>query len=313
MTAYGETVRLLNQIHGAGTARIERDFPDVEVVEVPIEGDVDPDLTGDALVALTMATNLDQLVPRVRWVHSFSTGVDSLPEAAFSAEVLTCSRGAGAVPISEFVLAAMLAFEKKVPDVWIHDVPEHWNFADLGGLYGRTVGLVGLGGIGERVARLAQGFGMEVTAFRRTPRPSPVDGVTIVDALADVLEAAHHLVVAAPYTPRTHHLLDAAAFERVRPGVHLVNIARGGLIDQDALRTALDDGRVAMATLDTVEPEPLPAGHWLFSHPKVRLSPHVSWSSPEGGRKIFELFLENLGRYVKDEPLEGVVDKDERY
>jgi len=313
MTAYGETVRLLNQIHGAGTARIERDFPDVEVVEVPIEGDVDPDLTGDALVALTMATNLDQLVPRVRWVHSFSTGVDSLPEAAFSAEVLTCSRGAGAVPISEFVLAAMLAFEKKVPDVWIHDVPEHWNFADLGGLYGRTVGLVGLGGIGERVARLAQGFGMEVTAFRRTPRPSPVDGVTIVDALAAVLEAADHLVVAAPYTPRTHHLLDAAAFERVRPGIHLVNIARGGLIDQDALRTALDDGRVAMATLDTVEPEPLPAGHWLFSHPKVRLSPHVSWSSPEGGRKIFELFLENLGRYVKDEPLEGVVDKDERY
>src|SRR5207248_6778376 len=133
-------------------------------------------------------------------------------------------------------------------------------------------------------------------------------GVTMVTSLEVLLEGAEHLVVAAPYTPRTHHMLDAAAFERVRPGVHLVNIARGGLIDQDALRAALDDGRVAMASLDTVDPEPLPAGHWMYTHPRVRLSPHVSWSSPEGYRRIFELFLENLGRYLRGEPPQGVVD-----
>jgi phosphoglycerate dehydrogenase-like enzyme len=312
-STYGETVRLLNQIHGAGTERIRRQFPELDVVEVPIEGDVDPSIEGDALVCLTLATNLDQLVHRVKWVHSFSTGVDSLPEAAFKAEVLTCSRGAGAVPISEFVLAAMLAFEKKIPDVWIHDVPEHWNFADLGGLSGRSLGLIGLGGIGEAVAQRALAFGMDVSAFRRRQLPSSIRDVRMVSSLEEVLSGADHLVVAAPYTPRTHHLLDADAFSRMRPGVHLVNIARGGLVDQDALRVALDDGMVAMATLDTVDPEPLPAGHWLFTHPKVRVSPHVSWSSPEGGRRIFELFLENLGRYVRSEPLEGVVDKDERY
>jgi len=306
-------VRLLNQAHGGGTERIRREFPEVDVVEVPIEGDVDPDLTGDALLCLTLASNLDQLVHRVKWVHSFSTGVDSLPEAAFTAEVLTCSRGAGAIPISEFVLAAMLAFEKNIPDVWIHEVPEHWNFADLGGLWGRTVGLIGLGGIGEAVARRSLAFGMDITAYRRRPLPSAVPEVRIVSSLDEVLSTADHLVVAAPYTQRTHHLLDAAAFAQMKEGVHLVNIARGGLIDQDALRTALDDGRVAMATLDTVDPEPLPEGHWMYTHPRVRLSPHVSWSSPEGGRKIFELFLENLGRYLRDEPLEGVVDKDERY
>jgi phosphoglycerate dehydrogenase-like enzyme len=99
----------------------------------------------------------------------------------------------------------------------------------------------------------------------------------------------------------------------MKQGVHLVNIARGGLVDQDALKAALDDGRVAMATLDTVDPEPLPDGHWMYSHERVRLSPHVSWSSPEGYRRIFELFLENLGRYVRGEPLEGVVDPVERY
>jgi len=308
-------VRLLNQIHGAGTERIRRQFPDLDVVEVPIDSDVDADISGDALVCLTLATNLDQLVPRVRWVHSFSTGVDSLPEAAFKAEVLTCSRGAGAVPISEFVLAAMLAFEKNMPDVWIHEVPENWNFGvgPLGGLYGRSVGIIGFGGIGEAVARRALAFGMEVSAFRRTSTPSSVEGVRMVSSLDELLRSSDHVVVAAPYTPRTHHLLDASAFGQMRDGVHLVNIARGGLVDQDALRAALDDGKVAMASLDTVDPEPLPEGHWLFSHPKVRLSPHISWSSPEGGRRIFELFLENLDRYLQGKPLEGVVDKDERY
>src|SRR5438270_11473535 len=187
---YGETVRLLNQIHGRGTERIKAEFPDVDVVEVPVDGDVDPSITGDALVALTLSTNLGQLVPRVNWVHSFSTGVDSLPEAAFKAEVLTCSRGAGAVPISEFVLAAMLAFEKNIPDVWIHEVPEHWNIADLGGLSGRSLGLVGLGGIGEAVAHRALAFGMRVKAFLRRPLPSAIADVPVASSLDEAVADA---------------------------------------------------------------------------------------------------------------------------
>jgi phosphoglycerate dehydrogenase-like enzyme len=99
----------------------------------------------------------------------------------------------------------------------------------------------------------------------------------------------------------------------VKPGVHLVNIARGALVDQDALRDALDDGRVAMATLDTVEPEPLPEGHWLYAHPKVRLSAHVSWASPAGIDRTLEIFIENLRRYANKEPLLHHVDADEGY
>jgi phosphoglycerate dehydrogenase-like enzyme len=95
--------------------------------------------------------------------------------------------------------------------------------------------------------------------------------------------------------------------------VHIVNIARGALVDQDALREALDDGRVAMATLDTVEPEPLPEGHWLYSHPKVRLSAHVSWASPAGMDRTLEIFLDNLRRYAAGEPVKYVVDADEGY
>ncbi len=126
---------------------------------------------------------------------------------------------------------------------------------------------------------------MRVLAVRRTDAASPVDGVELVPSLDALLEASDHLVLAVPLTARTEHLLDADAFAKVKPGVHLVNIARGRLVDQDALRVALDDGRVAMATLDTVDPEPLPAGHWLYEHPKVRLSAHISWASHLGHRE----------------------------
>jgi phosphoglycerate dehydrogenase-like enzyme len=120
-------------------------------------------------------------------------------------------------------------------------------------------------------------------------------------------------VVAAPATARTQHLLDADAFAKVKPGVHLVNIARGALVDQDALRSALDDGRVAVATLDTVDPEPLPAGHWMYDHPQVRLSAHVSWYTPELLGRALEQFADNLDRYVAGQPLQDVVDPVEGY
>jgi len=307
-------MRLLNHLHGDVTARIEERFPEVEVVEVPLEGDVDPSLQGDALLTVhTLGHNIDRLAGRVRWMHNFGTGLDGLPDEAFSVPVLTCARGAGAVPISEFALAAMLAFEKRLPDVWLHEPPDRWILADLGGLAGRTLGLVGIGGIGEAIARRALGFDMNVVGFRRRDLPPPFPEVRIVRSLEELVPACDHLVVAAPLTRHTHHLLDARAFELVRPGLHLVNIARGGLVDQEALHAALDDGRVAMATLDAVDPEPLPAGHWMYSHPRVRLSPHVSWSSPGAQHHILERFLDNLGRYLAGEPLEGVVDPAERY
>jgi phosphoglycerate dehydrogenase-like enzyme len=306
-------VRLLNQMHGEGTARVRERFPEVEVVEVPVEGEVDPALRGDVLLARPGAVTTAALAGRVHWVHNHGTGLDRLPDEAFAAPVLTCSRGAGAIPISEFVLASMLAFEKQLPDVWLSEPPARWNAADLGTLNGKTLGLIGIGGIGTAVARRALPFGMEVVAVRRHDTPPPLPEIRVAGTLEELLPMSDHLVVAAPLTARTHHLLDAHAFALVRPGIHLVNIARGAIVEQDALRAALDDGGIARASLDTVDPEPLPAGHWLYSHPRVRLSAHISWSSPVRSARIMELFLENLGRYLAGEPLEGVVDPAERY
>ncbi|MGZ4692507.1 MAG: NAD(P)-dependent oxidoreductase [Acidimicrobiales bacterium] len=304
---------MLSHLGGATTLGLPSDLADsVEVVPVPMKGALDPGIAGDALISIAgWAENLHEVLARgVRWVHFASTGVDNVPFDELPADLLiTNSRGASAVPIAEWTIAMMLAFEKRLPETWIHEPPDDWR-ADphLGTLSGRRLGIVGFGSIGQALATRALPFGMEVRGLRRTAAPSPVDGVTLVPTLAEVLDGADHVVIAAPLTAATHHLIDAEALATMKPGVHLVNIARGGLVDQDALRVALDDGTVARASLDAVDPEPLPAGHWLFTHPGVRLSAHDSWSWPGAYAVILERFAVNLRAFVDGEPLPDLVD-----
>jgi phosphoglycerate dehydrogenase-like enzyme len=290
-------------------------YPEIEVIEVPGEGQMPAGTRGEVLLTQTWGTpNLsDVLACGVEWVHTYGTGVNSFPFHALTGQALTCSRGASAIPISEWVLAMLLAFEKQLPDIWLDEPAERWNIASLGGLYGSTLGLVGLGGIAQAVATRALAFGMKVRALRRTNAPSPVEGVEVVTSLDDLLASADHVVIAAPATENTKHLFDAAAFARMKPGSHLVNIARGDLVDQDALRVALDEEQLALASLDTVTPEPLPAGHWLYSHPKVRLSAHVSWSMPNSHAGLIDPFVTNLQRFQDEEALIYRVNAEEGY
>jgi len=302
-------VRILSHVPVPMLARIGEHFPKAAVVAIPDRGDLPPEVRGDVLLTMAWGSpNLAQVLERgVRWVHAYGTGVNAFPFHELRGVPLTCSRGASAIPISEWVIAMMLAAEKRLPESWIHEPPEHWNIFDLGGLHGRTLGLLGLGGIAQATAQRALAFGMTVIAHRRTSRPSPIAGVELVD-LDALLGRSDHLVVAAPDTRDTHHVIDRAALARIKRGVHLVNIARGGLVDQDALRGALDTGQVKLASLDTVDPEPLPAGHWLFTHPRVRLSPHCSWSAPGALDRLLDAFLDNLAHWLAGEPLEGIVD-----
>lgn len=304
-------VRVINQLGPKAAEAMKAAVPDVEVIDAGADPPP-PDLRADVLFGGWGPHSLDY-AQRVEWVHLAGTGIDSYPAEMFDGRMVTNAPGASAIPIAEFVLAAMLAFEKRLPEMWLHEPPEHWNFAPLGWLNTRTLGLVGLGGIGVAVAERALPFGMRVLAVRRRPEPSPLKGVELVSSLDELLSEADHLVLAAPATARTRHLINAETLALVKPGVHLVNIARGALVDQDALRVALDDERVAMATLDTVDPEPLPPGHWLYSHPKVRLSAHVSWASPAGMARTLEIFVDNLRRYAAGEQVLHVVDADEGY
>jgi len=305
-------MRILHQIRKELAAMIAAAAPDVELIAVPADGELAAEIRAEVLVVYPWASaNIAALLERgVKWVHAIGTGVDAFPLRLITTQTLTCSRGASAIPISEWTLAVMLAFEKHLPEVWIHAAPERKRNLGvaLGGLHGKALGLVGIGGIGTAVAERALPFGMHVRGFRRSGAPAEIAGVEVVRSLHELVAASDHIVIAAPATAATRHMFDRDAFAAVKPGVHLVNIARGSLIDQEALRAALDDGRVAMASLDAVEPEPLPAEHWMYTHPRVRLSPHISWSMPGAAELLIEPFLENLRRYRRGEALLGVVD-----
>jgi phosphoglycerate dehydrogenase-like enzyme len=304
-------VRVLHHLNEETAAAFAAEFPTVEFVAIPREGALDPGVEGDVLVTSPVATPIlpEALSRGVRWVHTIGTGVDRFPLHLIAPDMtLTCSRGASAIAIAEWTITMMLAFEKQVPDSWADAPPERWFRANLGTLYGKTFAIVGLGGIGERAAALARPFDMKIKALRRSLRPAATEGVEVVGTLAELLDGADHVMIAAPLTPETRHLINAESLALMKPGVHLVNIARGGLIDQDALRTALDSGHMARASLDTVDPEPLPEGHWIFSHPRVRFSPHISWSMPAAQGLLHETFRENLRRYLDGAELDYVVD-----
>ena len=292
------------------TPAIRERFPTVEFIPVHTDGPVTENVSGE--VCITQATrtaNLEEVLQRgVQWVQALGHGVDHFPFEYLGDRTLTCARGVNAVPISEWVVAMLLTAVKQLPDHWLSEPPRRWVLADLGSLEGATVGLVGLGSINQAVAERLVAFGCRMVAVTRSGGPSPVPGVEVTTDIREAVADADHVVIGAPLTVETENMFDDDLFAAMKPGAHLVNIARGRLVDQDALRRALDGGRLAMASLDVCEPEPLPAGHWLYSHPGVRLSAHVSWSDPGALDRLHAAFADNLARWLAGETLIDIVD-----
>lgn len=310
-------LRILSTFPDSVLSVVRDAYPDLELVSIPEQGPLPAGLRGDVLLIPPWDPgNLETVLESgIRWIHTLGTGVERMPMDLVGERIFTCSRGVSGIPISEWTLAVMLAFEKQLPENWLSEPSASWGEADLGGLYGRSLGLVGLGGIGLKTAELGLAFGMRVRALRRTDAPSPMAGVEMVTHLDELLSDSDHLLLALPLTAESQHIIDAQALAKIpaERGLHLINVARGGLVDQEALRPALDDGRVARASLDVVDPEPLPEGHWLFTHPRVRLSAHVSWCMPEAMSLFMDNFIDNVGRYLRDEPLTGLVHRDLGY
>jgi len=292
-------------------------WPGIRVVECERHGAIPSTVQGEVVLTRTDGgPNLAELLARgARWVHTVGTGVDAFPFDALSGQVLTCARGVSGELIGEWAFAQMIAFAKAVREAPLDAAPDDWHAPDrrISSLRGKTLVVFGVGGIGAEVARLSLALGMRVIGVRRRGTDAPHAGMEIVNDLSAVVGEADHLVLAAPATAETAGLVGDALLDAVRPGLHLVNVARGTLVDQDALRRALDDGRVAQASLDVCDPEPLPAGHWLFDHPQVFLTPHTSWAGPGAFAQIIATFHANYLRWRAGEPLDGVVDIDAGY
>jgi phosphoglycerate dehydrogenase-like enzyme len=244
---------------------------------------------------------------KVRWVQLASVGIDYYPPWLFRGPVVTSARGTASDAIAEYALAAIFSAAKQIPDIWLGEAGD-WRRMSLGLVKGSVLGIYGFGSIGRALASRALALGMRVQAVRRSDAPFGIDGVTPVGSLAELLASSDHVVLAAPATAQTRHAIGRAALAHAKPGLHLINVARGSLIDHEALLEALDNEQLALATLDVTEPEPLPAGHPFYRHPRVRLSPHISPSTAQILPALIDKFLDNLGRFRSGAPLADVVD-----
>ncbi|MCL5041280.1 MAG: dihydrofolate reductase [Gammaproteobacteria bacterium] len=292
-------------------------LPDADIVAMPSG----TQLIGPEKVDMVLATpggseSLEHLLrqqPDIEWIHVLGTGIDGYPSELFKGKKVTCSKGATAVPIAEWVIAMMLAHAKSLPSSWIKSPPAQWYQSSLDTLEGKTLGIVGFGEIGQAIARRALAFDMKVICTMRTHRPSGMPGVTSIAELDELISVADHLVLALPASSQTSGMINAQRLSIMKRESHLINVSRAALIDQNALHDALDRGIVARASLDVVDPEPLPQGHWLYEHPSVFLSPHISWNSPLSIQRMIQVFLDNLSRWAAGQALRGEVDTNAGY
>lgn len=261
---------------------------------------------------------------RLRWVHSGAAGVASAlyPEMRDSGVVLTNSAGVYAEPMAETVIAMILHFARGLHMAVRAQAERRWAEDRFEGadspvreVAGGTVGIVGFGGIGRAVASRALALGARVVALKRSPADAP-PGVSLrtgEDALPGLLAESDYLVLSVPGTAATRGMIGAAQLDMMKPGAVLVNVGRGGVVDEGALAERLRDGRLGGAALDVFEHEPLSPDSPLWDLPNVLLTPHVSGVSRGYWRREMDLIVENIGRHLAGRELVNVVDKGAGY
>jgi phosphoglycerate dehydrogenase-like enzyme len=271
---------------------------DVEV------GDVSPEVawaTADmfysGLVRPFFRLSLD--CESMRWLHSPAAGLD-LPgyRDLLTRGVRLTTSHVNRIPIAEYVLSAVLRHFQR-PDEWqAAQADKAWRHHEFREVYGTTWLIIGLGAIGGEVAVRARAFGARVLAVKRHPAgDEPVDQMLAPEDVLDALPGCDVVVLAAPASKETRHLVEARFLGRLQEGSVLVNIARGSLVDEDALLAALDRGVPEVAILDVFETEPLPPDSRLWTHPRVVVTPHSSAGGTGRLGRAADLFLDNLERY----------------
>jgi phosphoglycerate dehydrogenase-like enzyme len=274
--------------------------------------------------------------PKLKWIQTHSAGVNYLLDEPVwhSQVIITNVSGIHAVPMAEHALAMILAFRWRLQTMWRFQARSEWpqgrwDLFAAPELRGSTLGLVGYGAIARELARQAQALGMRVLATNRSGQRRPYRGFSEAGVgdpealipeeiyptaqLPSMLAQSDYVVVLAPLTSETRHLIDAVAFEVMKPAAFFFNLARGGLVDETALVEALSQGEIAGAGLDVFEAEPLPADSPLWQLENVIISPHVSGFTPRYDERASDLFAENLGRYLAGEPLLNLVDRERGY
>lgn len=280
--------------------------------------DDDPVLVEGTLATIEIVvTGIDEAVfervieaPGLRWVHSSSAGVEHLPlrRMAERGVLLTNSAGAFAPAMVEYALAGMIMLARGLPS-WLDGQRERrWIRAGSFGaglLRGKRLGIVGYGAVGRELAAAARALGMEVWATRRTPlfvSAEPLDRLLPAHRLHELLASSDFVVLSASLNRSSRHLIGEAELAAMKPTAVLVNVARGGLVDEDALVRALREGGLRAAMLDVTTQEPLPPESELWMAPNLFITPHISGNAPESWRWSVEFFCRNLQLYLSGSP-----------
>jgi phosphoglycerate dehydrogenase-like enzyme len=248
--------------------------------------------------------------PHVRWVHSISAGVEHLPLGRMAERgiLLTNSAGAYAPAMAEYALAAMIMLARSLPS-WLEGQRERrWLESDsfeTAVLRGKRLGIIGYGAVGRQLATAAKALGMEVWATKRSPlflSGEPLDRLLPSTDLRELLSMSDFVVLCASLNRTSRHLIGRVELDAMKPTAVLVNVARGGLVDEEALVGALREGRLRGAMLDVTREEPLPPEDPLWTAPNLFITPHVSGNSPESWRWQVEFFCGNLRLYLEGSP-----------
>lgn len=270
----------------------------------------------DILFGMRLIPDLMPLTGSLRWIQTLSAGVEKLisPALIDSDILITNASGAHAPQISEHILAMLLAFARGLPGAYRAQLASNWDHDGVAGgvfeLEGKTLGIVGLGDLGDAVAVKARAFGLNILALRKRPtaKPAYVDEIFLPADLPGLLSRSDFVVDTLPLTPATRQFIGAAEFAAMPDSAYFFNAGRGGTVDQDALIAALHSGAIAGAGLDVTDPEPLPPESPLWKMPNVIITPHTSGYSPMVRERVTRIFVENLTRFVAGEPLANVVN-----
>jgi phosphoglycerate dehydrogenase-like enzyme len=301
-------------------ADVARVAPEAQIVRLGPDGRFDGEPGGVEVFLFSVDLSLDREAmiaatkvlgdPALRWVQSPGAGVDHPIWSHLLKRGVRVSSAAGihAEPIAQYIFTYVLHWERNVARHQAQQASRTWEVIVSDDLTRKTLGIVGMGGIGSATARIAKAFGMRVIATRRSPVNDPnVDLLVPPERLHELLGEAHYVVLCLPLSPETRHRIGATELAAMREDAVLINVARGGVVDESALIRALQDSRIRGASLDVVREEPLPADSPLWGLPNCVLTPHDAGYSPRSGERLAALFLENLERFVREQALRNEV------
>jgi len=314
------SILVLNNLASRHIDAIKEVLPDISVISTDLEHAGEYIADTEILVAWgsTDIRPLYLAAPKLKWVHALSAGVEKLifPEIEAKDTILTNSKGIHGIPVSEHVLAMMLAFNRGLNIFIRQQANKDWGRkkAPIDEIHEKTIGIVGLGSIGREIAKKAKGLGMNVVAVKREQTSEIFVNKLFQPAqLEDMLAIADFVVVCLPLTEETHGLFGLKQFEAMKPSAYFFNIARGAIVNEQDLVTALEKSLIRGAGLDVFQEEPLPPTSPLWERPDVIITPHLAALSPHYLDRAITLFVDNLTRYSQNREMFNIVDKTKGY